>query len=85
MIVINLRRQLVIQAILICVAFVAHLTLLRTGIGKYSKDEPKWYDIINLTLNVSTTTGMSATVPTNLPAMLVTWTHTVLIFLVLSL
>lgn len=82
---IGLRKQITIQLVLMAVSMAAHAFLVRSGIGKYSLEDPRWYDILNLSLMVSTTTGMSNCVPVNPPAMLVTWTHTVLIFLVLSL
>lgn len=77
--------QLKIQSALMAVAFVCHYILVKSGVGRYTKEAPEWYDILNLTLMVSTTTGMTTCMPENLPAMIVTWVHTLLIFIVIAL
>ncbi|AUF82406.1 hypothetical protein TetV_314 [Tetraselmis virus 1] len=82
---IDIKTQFKYQLILLFSAFFLHMVLSKSGIGTYSKNTPLWYDLFDMTLMVSTTVGMSPVVPTNLPAMLVTWAHTILIFVVLAL
>lgn len=82
---IDLRRQLMIQGVLMLFAFLAHTWLKRTGIGKYTKPDPSPFELFNMTLQVSTTTGMSSCVPDNTPSQAVTAVHTLMIFLVLAL
>ena len=82
---VDLRRQLVIQSALMLAAFLAHCWLQRTGIGKYTKPDPTPFELFNMTLQVSTTVGMSSCVPDNTPSQAVTALHTLLIFLVLAL
>jgi hypothetical protein len=82
---VDFKKQLQYQGVLLLAAFFAHTVLIRTGIGTYSVEDPKWYHLADMTLMISTTVGMSAMLPQNLPAMAVSWVHTVLIFVVLGL
>lgn len=82
---IDLRRQLLIQAVLLLLSFSAHLWLARTGIGRYTKESPAPFDLLNMTLQVSTTVGMSSCVPDNAPSQAVTAVHTLLIFIAMAL
>lgn len=82
---IDLRRQIVIQSVLMLAAFLAHTWLHRTGIGKYTKPNPAPFELFNMTLQVSTTTGMSTCMPDNTPSQMVTALHTMIIFIVLAL
>lgn len=82
---IDLRRQLVIQCVLIFAAFMAHIWLHRTGLGEYTKPDPTPFDLFNMTIQISTTVGMSNCVPNNTPSQAVTVLHTVMIFILLAL
>lgn len=82
---IDLKKQLLIQSIVLLFAFTAHMWLVRTGIGKYTKPRPGPFELFNMTLQVSTTTGMSTCVPDNVPSQAVTAVHTLMIFVVLAL
>lgn len=82
---IDLRRQIVIQVALVLASFSAHLWLHSNGIGKYTKPDPTPFELFNMTLQVSTTVGMSTCIPDNTPSQAVTAVHTLMIFLVLAL
>ena len=78
-------RQLQNQFLLLLVVFLAHSVLINSGIGRYSIPDPQWYHAVDMTLMVSTTVGMSSMTPSNVPAMAITWIHTLLIFVLLVL
>lgn len=85
MIKIDLRRQLILQSALLVASFLAHAWLHRTGIGLYTKPEPTAFELFNMSLQVTTTVGMSSCMPENTASQAVTALHTLAIFLVLAL
>ena len=79
----DLRRQVIVQVFLFLLFWGVHHTLSMTGIGKYTKDKPKWYDTLALSIQTTTTTGMSECLPTNAISTIAATFHTILAFILI--
>jgi hypothetical protein len=82
-ITLDLRRQVAVQVALFVLFWGVHHTLAATGVGKYTKKDPKWYDTLSLSIQTTTTTGMSDCLPDNAVSTIAATFHTILAFVLI--
>jgi hypothetical protein len=83
-ITIDLKRQVSVQVALFFIFWGVHHTLALTRVGVYTKKDPRWYDTLALSIQTTTTTGMSECLPANAISVIAATCHTILAFVLIA-